>query len=155
MRCIISKEIKWHMGHRVPNHKSKCRSMHGHTYYLTAHVLGIIDETAGTSNEGMVMDFGDVKSILMSNIYDVLDHGFMLWEGDTLVAALLSDPHTKLIIVTFIPTAENIARWCFDRVKEDLHIPEQRRLLKVVVKETPTSAAEYSEVQMDGRMLSE
>ncbi len=143
MRCIITKQIKWHMGHRVPNHKSKCRSMHGHTYLLTAHVLGNVSETAGTSDEGMVIDFGDIKTILMRRIYDVLDHATMLWEDDDLAPALRSDPHTRLITVPFIPTAENIARWCFNHIEIGLYIPGQQQLLKVVVNETPTSTAEY------------
>ncbi|KKM26728.1 hypothetical protein LCGC14_1581880 [marine sediment metagenome] len=144
MRCIITKQIKWHMGHRVPSHKSKCRSMHGHTYHLKAEVLGVVGETEGTSDEGMVIDFGDIKTILMTNIYNVLDHAMMLWEKDLLVPALRADQATNLIEVPFIPTAENIARWCFEQVDNDLHIPGRRRLLRIVVNETPTSAAEYS-----------
>lgn len=117
--------------------------MHGHTYHLTAHVLGIVSEAAGTSDEGMVIDFGDIKAILMKRIYDVLDHATMLWEDDPLTPALRSDPNTRLITVPFIPTAENIARWCFNHIEMSLHIPGQQQLLKVVVNETPTSAAEY------------
>ncbi|KKM05325.1 hypothetical protein LCGC14_1755300 [marine sediment metagenome] len=145
MKCVITKQIKWHMGHRVPNHKSKCRSMHGHTYYLKADVLGVIHETQGTSDEGMVMDFGDIKRILVSNIYNVLDHACMLWKEDPLVGALRDDKQTVLIEVPFIPTAENIARWCFERVASGIFIPNQRRLLKITINETPTSSAEYSD----------
>ncbi len=141
MQFVISKQIKWHMGHRVPNHKSKCRSMHGHTYFLTAEVLGIVQQEEGTSDEGMVIDFGDVKDILMERIYKPLDHATMLWHGDSLVPALQADMDTRLIMVPFIPTAENIARWCFAAVKDELDVPGQRELISIMVNETPTSSA--------------
>lgn len=147
MQCMITKEIKWHMGHRVPNHKSKCRSMHGHTYRLIAHVAGQVDETAGTTDEGMVMDFGDIKTVLIKYIYDPLDHATMLWEKDSLVQALREDISTRLVQVTFIPTAENIAKYCFDVVEGALFVPNRRQLAKIVIFETPTSSAEYSRVR--------
>lgn len=153
MKCVISKQIKWHMGHRVPNHKSKCRSMHGHTYYLRADVLGVVEETEGISDEGMVVDFGDIKTILMGRIHKRLDHATMLWQDDPLVPALRADPDTRLFVVPFIPTAENIARWCFQQVVEELHVPGQRRLLRVVVNETPTSTAEYAELLDQGHTI--
>ena len=132
------------MAHRVPNHKSKCRSNHGHTYLLTAYVLGSVIEQQGISDEGMIMDFGDVKEILTRKIYDVLDHGSMFWEHDLLVSALEADMGTKLVKVPFIPTAENIAKWCFEQVYDEIFIEEQRRLEKVRLHETPTSWADYA-----------
>ena len=150
MQCIITKQIKWHMGHRVPNHKSRCKSIHGHTYLLTAHVLGIVGEIAGASDEGMVMDFGDIKAVLIERIYNVLDHACMLWDKDPLVPALRADEGTRLVEVSFIPTAENIARYCFDAVKDELYMYTknpliQRRLLQIDINETPTSAASYAD----------
>lgn len=144
MEFTITKRIKWHMAHRVPNHKSKCRSNHGHTYLLDALVAGRVVDQEGISDEGMVMDFGDVKDILMKNIYDVLDHGSMFWDQDPLVLALEADAATKLVKVPFIPTAENIARWCYDQVAPSILIPGQRWLRGIRVWETPNSVAEFA-----------
>ncbi len=151
MKCVITKQIKWHMGHRVPNHKSKCRSMHGHTYFLTAEVLGTIHEAEGTSDEGMVIDFGDIKAILIAIIYDLLDHATMLSHRDSLVPALQADLDTRLIVVPFIPTAENIARYCFMAVVDAIDVPGQRELISITVHETPTSSAKYSKALEDNK----
>lgn len=140
---VIKKTIKWHMAHRVPHHKSKCKSNHGHTYFLTAEVEGYLNADYGSSEEGMVMDFGDIKDILMEEIYNKLDHGSMFWEKDPLVPALQADANTKLIIVDFIPTAENIAAWCFEKVEKLINMPGARRLLSIEIHETPTSVAIY------------
>lgn len=132
------------MGHRVPNHKSKCRSLHGHTYHAIAVVEGCVVEEDGSSDEGMVMDFGDIKDILHEQVYLPLDHGCMLWSQDTLVPAIQADIHTKHTLVPFIPTAENIAEWIFHRINELVYIPNQRRLISVEVRETATSTAIYT-----------
>ena len=144
----ISKTIKWHMGHRVPNHKSKCKSNHGHTYLcevcLTAND---VVNTSGLSDEGMVMDFSDIKKIMLEEIYDKLDHASMFYENDPLVPALEADEYTVLVKVPFIPTAENIARWCYNQIKPRIFDSYglSLKIKYVKVWETPTSTALYME----------
>jgi 6-pyruvoyltetrahydropterin/6-carboxytetrahydropterin synthase len=36
----VTKIVEWDMGHRVPNHKSKCRNPHGHRYRLEVTIGG-------------------------------------------------------------------------------------------------------------------
>ena len=74
---LITKEIGIDMGHRVPNHKSKCRNPHGHRYTLEVTITAPLIDTDGASDEGMIFDFGDIKKHMMEKIHDVLDHGFM------------------------------------------------------------------------------
>jgi 6-pyruvoyltetrahydropterin/6-carboxytetrahydropterin synthase len=139
----ITKVVEWDMGHRVPNHKSKCRNPHGHRYRLELTIAGELDQAAGSSSEGMVLDFGDVKNIMMSEVHDVLDHGFMYYEQDEVMADFFAhagrDFHA--IPVSFIPTAENIARWC----GEQLHAAfgDSVTIENVRVFETPNSWADY------------
>ena len=38
--------------------------------------------TAGKSDEGMVFDFGDIKEAMTKRVHDIVDHGFMIYEGD-------------------------------------------------------------------------
>ena len=74
---MITKIRRWietDTGHRVPNHKSKCRNIHGHRYRWEVELEGTTVTDKGTSDEGMLMDFSDVKSILMEYIHDVVDH---------------------------------------------------------------------------------
>src|SRR5262245_56527683 len=77
-RYYISKEVQFDAGHRVPNHDSKCRNPHGHRYRVEAWLTGDLVTTPGAPDEGMLMDFGALKKILMREIHDKLDHGFIV-----------------------------------------------------------------------------
>ena len=78
----IVKIIQWDMGHRVMNHRSVCKGLHGHRYKAEICVEGDIVNETGVSEEGMVVDFADIKRIANSFIHDKLDHAFMVWDKD-------------------------------------------------------------------------
>lgn len=81
---LITKTIEIDMGHRVPNHKSKCRNLHGHRYSIEVGVDDILISAPGSSSEGMVMDFGDLKEVMMSVLDKGFDHGFVMYSRDIL-----------------------------------------------------------------------
>jgi len=140
----ITKEIQWDMGHRITNHDSVCRNLHGHRYKAEICVEGNLVNMKGSSKEGMVVDFGDVKKIAMKHIHDVLDHGFMVWEKDKLLVSFFKkNKSLKHIIVPFIPTSENIAAWIF--LTLDKHLKDRSKtglkLYSIKLWETPTSSA--------------
>ena len=141
---LITKEIEIDLGHRVTNHKSKCSSLHGHRYKIEVGVDDKVILTEGASDEGMVIDFGDLKEIMVSEIDSAFDHGFVIWEKDSLAPLIESDIRTKSILVSFIPTAENLAKHWFELIKPKL---AQRgiKIKHVKVWETPTSTATYQE----------
>lgn len=136
----VTKVIEWDMGHRVPNHKNKCRNPHGHRYRLELTVRGEINNQAGSSNEGMVVDFGDIKEVMLTRIHNILDHGFMIFEGDDFIRTC--DPSTQFVVVSFIPTAENIVRWCADRLATSF--PPSVTIARLRLYETPNSWADYT-----------
>lgn len=144
----ISKEIQFDAGHRVPNHKSKCRNPHGHRYRVEVFCEGAIITTPGASDEGMLIDFSDLKDMMMKLIHDPLDHGFIVWEHDGPMNDMLihGDPDWKIIDFETVPTAENIAIWCWQQLKpviDDRWHEGGLRLDAVKVWETPTSMAIY------------
>lgn len=142
MPVEVTKVVEFDMGHRVPNHKSKCRNFHGHRYRLEVTLTGEVISTAGSSDEGMVCDFGDVKAVLMARVHDVLDHGFMYFEEDLQARTFftITAPEMRSLAVPFIPTAENLAAWCYEQLKG--HFPSgQLRRLRLY--ETPNSWADY------------
>src|SRR3989304_1419800 len=144
LNYTVSKEIEFDAGHRVPNHKSKCHNPHGHRYKVQAVVEGPLGEETGSSDEGMVVDFSDLKALL-TEIHDVVDHGFIIYDGDNELWNRLNGSGWKLIDVPFVPTAENIARWCYEYVTYRLNWPGCS-LVRVNVWETPTSVATYGAV---------
>lgn len=141
---LITKEIEIDMGHRVTNHKSKCASLHGHRYKIEVGVDDKVITTPGSSDEGMVIDFGDLKEIMVSEIDKKFDHGFVIWEGDILVDIIAEDLRTKCVVTPFIPTAENLAKYWFELIKTPL-VERGIKIKHVKVWETPTSTATYEE----------
>jgi len=142
----IYKTIEWDMGHRIPNHRSQCRHLHGHRYRLEVCLQGKLIDKANDSSEGMVMDFGEVKEILNCEVKDVCDHAFMVWKNDKkLISFFKKNPDMKHVTVSFIPTAEEICRWLFNKLNKRFKdkFKTGLKLTEVIVWETPSSRASY------------
>ena len=142
----IVKIIQWDMGHRVMNHRSVCKGLHGHRYKAEICVEGDIVSESGASEEGMVVDFADIKKIANSFIQERLDHAFMVWEKDTELLDFFqkSEGH-KPVIVSFTSTAENVAAYIFNELDGQFNdaFGTGLRLHSVKLWETPTSCAIY------------
>ena len=147
MTTRIRRYVETDTGHRVPNHKSKCRHMHGHRYRFEAEIEGDTVRESGVSEEGMLMDFSDVSQILMTYVHDIVDHAFVVYEGDDAAlraCAEMGDGH-RTVIVPFIPTAENLAKWAFEQVEPHIATAygNRLRLVAMHVRETPKSTASW------------
>ncbi|MBT3250981.1 MAG: 6-carboxytetrahydropterin synthase [Candidatus Marinimicrobia bacterium] len=142
----VVKIIQWDMGHRVLNHRSVCKGLHGHRYRAEICFEGDLISTKGQSEEGMVVDFGDIKKLAMERIHANLDHGFMVWDKDAELLDFFneSDGH-KPIVVSFTPTAENVAKYIFDELDGRMKDIFGNGLTLVSIKlwETPSSFALY------------
>ena len=57
----ITRRLEFDAGHRIPNHTSQCKHLHGHRYALEVTLSGDLVQQKGVSEQGMVMDFTDVK----------------------------------------------------------------------------------------------
>ena len=115
----VTKRFEFHYAHRLPNYDGKCVNLHGHLGILDVEVV----QAGGIpvpSYEGMVIDFGDLKSIVQENVIDKLDHSYL---NDFIE----------------IPTAENITRWIVQQLLPFL----EAGLVRIRVYETPTSWAEW------------
>lgn len=142
---IVTKEIEIDMGHRVPNHKSKCRNLHGHRYKIEVGVDGNVITEKGSSDEGMVIDFGDLKEVMMQTIDAKYDHSFTIYEDDAF-RPTFNDFVTqgqKIHFVPFVPTAENLAKHWFEELEYELK-DRKIQIEYIRVWETPTSTAYYA-----------
>jgi 6-pyruvoyltetrahydropterin/6-carboxytetrahydropterin synthase len=79
---------------------------------------------------------------------DVWDHAFLVYEKDTAVKQFLETlPNHKTVVLSRIPTVENLARIAFDILKgvyQDCY-GRHLRLAKVTLYETPNCWAEISD----------
>ena len=142
----IGKVIQWDMGHRVLNHRSVCRGLHGHRYKAEICVEGDLVEKKDVSEEGMVIDFADIKKTAQKFIQEELDHAFMVWEKDIeLLEFFKKSKGHKPVIVPFTPTAENVAAYIFNELKDKFTdvFKTGLHLQSVKLWETPSSYALY------------
>ncbi len=112
-KMLIAKEFTFDSAHKLPNYNGLCANLHGHTYKLIVYLSGKIKE------DGMVIDFSELKQKVNDKVIKLLDHKF------------LND-------VIDYPTAENIAVWIWKKLIKEL--PE---LYEITLWETPTSHVIY------------
>ena len=115
----VTKEFSFDAAHNLIKYHGKCEKLHGHTYKLRVTVAGEPD------NEGMIMDFLELKDVVKKEILKHLDHSY--------INEIIEQP-----------TAENIAKWIFDRLKSCIN-NDRRKLHEVTLWETPTSSVRYLE----------
>ncbi|SVB65304.1 uncharacterized protein METZ01_LOCUS218158 [marine metagenome] len=142
----IVKIIEWDMGHRILHHRSVCRGLHGHRYKVEIGVSGDMVSKSGASEEGMVIDFSDIKKISNQFIQEKLDHAFMVWKKDEdLISFFKQSKGHKPVIVPFTPTAENVAAYIFYRLQDKFQdiYKTGLHLHSIKLWETPTSYALY------------
>lgn len=141
----ITRKLEFDAGHRIPDHASQCRHLHGHRYTLEVSLSGHVVDAAGQAINGMVMDFAEVKAIAKAAVVDRWDHAFLVYRGDRLVADFLETlPGHKTVVLDVVPTAENLARLAF-RILDPLYrdtYGNQLRLERVRLYETPNCWAD-------------
>lgn len=142
---IITRRLEFDAGHRIANHKSLCRHLHGHRYALEITLHGDIINIEGVSEQGMVMDFADVKAVAYENLVKIWDHAFLVHSGDKPVVDFLkSIPGHRTVTLDAVPTAENLARAAFhilDPLFKELY-GNHLRLERVRLYETPNNWAD-------------
>jgi len=115
----ISIEDTFDAAHCLREYQGNCERLHGHTYKAKA-----VFQCASLDKIGIAIDFRMAKKLLEAAT-DYLDHQYI---NDLPEFSVQN------------PTAENIARYIFDRIKA-----ENQQIHSVSVWETPTSCATYYE----------
>lgn len=142
---LITRRLEFDAGHRIPHHASQCRHLHGHRYALEISVSGALVRTAGAADEGMVIDFSEVKRIAQAALVERWDHAFLVYAGDRAVAEFLAAlPDHKTVVLPVVPTAENLAAEAcriLDAAYRDAW-GDRLRLQRVRLYETPNNWAD-------------
>ncbi|WP_417067178.1 6-carboxytetrahydropterin synthase QueD [Niveibacterium terrae] len=141
----ITRRLEFDAGHRIPQHGSQCRNLHGHRYVLEVSLAGDTVADAGAANEGMVLDFSDIKTIVSEHIVSRWDHAFLVYQGDSVIRDFLESlPGHKTVVVPAIPTAENLARLAFTTLAPlfEERYQGRLRLERVRLYETPNCWAD-------------
>jgi 6-pyruvoyltetrahydropterin/6-carboxytetrahydropterin synthase len=146
-RLTITRRLEFDAGHRIPNHGGQCWHLHGHRYAIELSVLGPVQATRGQTDDGMVIDFGDIKRIALSHLVEPWDHAFLVAKQDTpLVQFLASLPNHKTVILEDVPTVENLVKFAFTILAPIFAKETKGQLVlhRIRLYETPNCWADYS-----------
>lgn len=148
----ITRRLEFDAGHRIPDHTSQCRHLHGHRYGMEVTLSGTVIDTAGLPETGMVMDFSRIKQLAREHVVDLWDHAFLVFRGDAPVMNFLAAmPGHKTVILDKVPTAENLARIAFS-ILDPLYqatYGNRLRLERVRLYETPNCWADADRSDLD------
>ncbi len=139
----LTKEFSFESAHALDGYDGLCREIHGHSYRLFVTIKGEPSCDEGDSKLGMVMDFGDLKRIVNSEIVDRLDHSFVLRnsEQNAELCGVLGAKFEKVVLVDYQPTCENMLADFAERLQRAL--PANVQLHSLRLHETATSYAEW------------
>ena len=139
----LTKEFNFEAAHSLEGYDGACREIHGHSYRLFVTIKGEPSTDPYDPKQGMVMDFGLLKSIVNEQIVSRLDHAFIMrhsQQGEEL-RDVLSPYYHNIVLVDYQPTCENMLADFAERLLGAL--PEDVELHSLRLHETATSYAEW------------
>lgn len=126
--------------HFLSGYEGKCANIHGHRWTVEIETgRDNLDNDGNT--RGMIVDFSVLKNDLRQ-ITDNMDHCLIIEKGTLKEKTMevLQDEKFKILEVMFRPTAENFARYFYDKMKEKGY-----DVVRATVYETPNNCATYYE----------
>jgi 6-pyruvoyltetrahydropterin/6-carboxytetrahydropterin synthase len=138
----ITKEFRFEMAHALLGYDGMCSNIHGHSYQLSVTLIGKPINNIADPKNGMVMDFGDLKNIVKTEIIDTFDHALVLNDATPEKETISSLPlFEKVIFLPYQPTCENMLPDIASRISK--HLPERIKLHNLKLRETNNSFAEW------------
>jgi 6-pyruvoyltetrahydropterin/6-carboxytetrahydropterin synthase len=139
----ITKRFSFEAGHALYGYDGKCKNLHGHSYKLSVTVIGapITDKT--NPKFGMVLDFTDLKRIVIEEIIDKFDHSTIFNKNTPHIklAKTLRDEGHNVLLVDYQPTTECMITDFAKKITERL--PNNIKLSSLKLQETESSYAEW------------
>lgn len=135
-----TRRLAFDAAHRIPNHESKCKYVHGHRYEVEATFAA-----RGLDELGRIVDFGVVKERLGGWLDVNWDHTAILSEHDrALGEAMAGATGQKIYYMPVSPTAENLADYLLKKVCPVLFADAGVECVGIRVWETPNCFADAS-----------
>ena len=139
----ITKRFSFEAGHALYGYDGMCKNLHGHSYKLSVTVVGspITDKT--NPKFGMVIDFTDLKRIVIEEIIDKFDHSTIFNKNTPHIklAKTLRDEGHNVLLVDYQPTTECMITDFAKKITERL--PNNIKLSSLKLQETESSYAEW------------
>lgn len=128
--------------HRVLEHKSKCKHLHGHSYTIEVQLWA-----PNLDKMGFVLDFGDIKELFGTWLDTFWDHNVILNSRDPILSIedksifAGKDPY---VLNDKNPTAEVLAEELFNQLSKILlGYKEELKITQIRLYETPNCYSDY------------
>jgi 6-pyruvoyltetrahydropterin/6-carboxytetrahydropterin synthase len=130
---ICVRKIEFDSAHRLINHESKCRMLHGHRYVVEASFCA-----KKLDDVGRVIDFGVIREVLGSWIDEHFDHNTILSIADKKLGEEISkSTQQKIYYLPNNPTAENIAKHLLEEICPKIFSDFDAECVAIKLYETP------------------
>jgi 6-pyruvoyltetrahydropterin/6-carboxytetrahydropterin synthase len=130
---ICVRKIEFDSAHRLINHESKCRMLHGHRYVVEASFCA-----KKLDDVGRVIDFGVIREVLGSWIDEHFDHNTILSIADKKLGEEISkSTQQKIYYLPNNPTAENIAKHLLEEICPKIFSDFDVECVAIKLYETP------------------
>lgn len=140
VNIICIRRIEFDAAHRVLEHESKCRNLHGHRYAVEAgFAADKLDRL------GRIVDFGVVREKLGRWIDDNWDHTTILFDRDKELGNSISEiTGQKIFYLPSNPTAENMAAYLLEKICPELFSGLGISCVNIRLYETPNCSVTVS-----------
>lgn len=139
MNIRITKEFDFEAAHALDGYEGKCRDIHGHSYHLKITLIGEPRADKSQPECGMVVDFGEIKSIIREHVYEEFDHRLLLRNDSRFMG--LEKENERIRYVNYQPTCENMLIEIVGMVEKQLN--SKVKLHSAFLRETANSYAEW------------
>ena len=139
----VTKIFTFETAHVLYNYDGKCKNMHGHSYKLFVTVKDEPINELNHNKNGMVIDFGDLKKIVESEIINPWDHAVLVnaQRPHRQLGENLEREGHRVIFCDYQPTCENMLYDIAAKIKSQL--PENIELVHLKMHETENSYGEW------------
>lgn len=138
----VTREFSFEMAHVLGNYDGPCRNVHGHSYRLFVTLSGVPVNEAENPKNGMVIDFTDLKHIVMGKIINRFDHSAVISSGfDPEKRKMMEKTFGNTVVVDYQPTCENLVADFAAILRSEL--PGGVSLHSLKLYETAKSCAEW------------
>jgi 6-pyruvoyltetrahydropterin/6-carboxytetrahydropterin synthase len=138
----VTREFTFEMAHVLRNYDGPCRNVHGHSYRLFVTISGTPLNNPDNPKNGMVIDFSELKNIVLTNIVNQFDHSVVVSSDfDRDKKEMMTKTFGNTVVVSYQPTCENLIADFAERLRTKL--PKGSSLHSLKLYETAKSYAEW------------
>jgi 6-pyruvoyltetrahydropterin/6-carboxytetrahydropterin synthase len=138
----VTREFSFEMAHVLRNYDGPCRNVHGHSYRLFVTLSGVPVNDPENPKNGMVIDFTELKNIVLGKIVNQFDHSVVISKDfDRDKRGMMEKIFGNTVVVDYQPTCENLVADFASRLIKEM--PAGISLHSLRLYETAKSYAEW------------